>query len=86
MRAIVAALLACMATAAFAEDDSGCGKFAWPVAAERAQFAASGKTVLESGAAITRLDVVFVLKLQPVAQVSFPQPPERARSGGLAGT
>jgi hypothetical protein len=69
------ALLALLSPAA-AED--GCGKFAWPLARERALFAAPDKPVLRAGDSVGGIPkTAFVLHLQPAAQASFALPPER---------
>lgn len=58
--------------------DDGCEKFAWPLARERANFAAADKTSVAAGETMTALPAgAFVLRLQPAAQASFAMPPER---------
>jgi hypothetical protein len=73
-----AALLILLAPPAAAEDAAGCGNFAWPMARERAWFAAADKPTVAAG---DRLGAApqgaFVLRLRPGAQASFAAPPER---------
>ncbi len=82
MVAVVAMALPSAPWTARAQD--GCAKFAWPVARERAQFAAAGKAEWPSGTA--RPDVPgegFALRLEPAASSKLARTPERpARHGG----
>jgi len=65
-------------SSAFAQDDSGCDKFAWRLARERVWFAQSDKIVVKAG---DKLDTIperaFVITLQPGDAASFVMPPER---------
>jgi hypothetical protein len=67
---------------AAAED--GCGRFDWPVDREQELFADGLMADVESKSALPR-DGVFSLRLQPVAQVIYLVPPERARDDGMGG-
>lgn len=72
----VVALIALFGPAIAADD--GCGKFAWPLARERAGFAAADKVSVAAGETMTALPAgAFVIRLQPAAQASFAMPPER---------
>jgi hypothetical protein len=61
-----------------------CAKFAWPIAQERAQFAAATKPEWPSGT--VRSDVpgeAFALRLEPASSAKLARAPERpARHGG----
>lgn len=76
-------LIACLAVAtalsvATAHAEDGCDKFAWPLAKERAAFAATDKPTVKAGDALTTLPArAFVLALQPGGQATFTLPPER---------
>jgi hypothetical protein len=79
-----AGLLVCaMSGAAFADDDSGCAKFKWSIAKERALFAAptpvGAGAVLEVGAAAYRV------ALADNDEVAYPARPERASKAGTHG-
>ncbi|MGC2199550.1 MAG: hypothetical protein WA633_05295, partial [Stellaceae bacterium] len=69
MRVIALSLIAwvaLLASAAHAEDPSGCGKFAWSLARERSWFAAPEKVSVSSGQTLASIPQgAFVLKLQP---------------------
>jgi len=73
----------------FAQDDTGCDKFAWRLARERAWFAQSDKMVVKAG---DKLDTIperaFVITLQPGDAASFVMPPERKpkRPNAFGGT
>ncbi|MDI1262734.1 MAG: hypothetical protein PS018_05705 [bacterium] len=72
----VVALFASLVPAIAAED--GCEKFAWPLARERATFAAPDKTALASGATLSAIPAgPLVIRLQPAAEATFAMPPER---------
>lgn len=83
MRALLAALtIACFSGAAVAQDDAGCAKFAWPLAAERQQLAAPEKPLLDAGASLKATPAsAFTIRLRPANQVTLAHPPERKREG-----
>jgi hypothetical protein len=59
-------------------DDAGCSKFAWPLAHEKALFAAADKRQTEAGTELTSIPAAaVVLGLKPAAQATFVLPPER---------
>jgi hypothetical protein len=58
--------------------DDGCEKFAWPLARERAAFAAADKTTITAGETLAALPAAaLVIRLQPGAQAAFEMQPER---------
>jgi hypothetical protein len=70
-----AALIALL-TPAFADD--GCDKFAWPLAREKAQFAAADKPAVKAGDTLPAIPkAAFTLQLQPGTEAAFVMPPER---------
>jgi hypothetical protein len=70
------AVLAVLLGSARAED--GCDKFAWPLAHERALFAATGKPSVKAGETFAAIPKdAFVLRLQAGADAGFAMPPER---------
>jgi len=74
--AFTSATLIALLTPAFAED--GCDKFAWPLAREQVQFAATDKPVVKVGETLAAIPkAAFVLQLQPGAEAVFVIPPER---------
>jgi hypothetical protein len=73
---LAAALLITLSAPATAED--GCDKFAWPLARQRALFAAAEKPTVKAGEALAALPGgAFILRLQPAADAVFAMPPER---------
>jgi len=73
---IAIAVLAVLLGSARAED--GCDKFAWPLAHERALFAATGKPSVKAGETFAAIPKdAFVLRLQAGADAAFAMPPER---------
>jgi hypothetical protein len=79
---IVALLLGC--APAWAAEPSGCDKFKWPIARERAALTLPGRPTLASGAEITAPAITLGL-LAPAAAM-LPTPPERApKDGTFAG-
>ncbi|KRR10743.1 hypothetical protein [Bradyrhizobium valentinum] len=69
-------LIASFGPAAAADD--GCEKFAWPLARDRAAFAAADKTTISAGETLAALPAgALVIRLQPGPQASFAMPPER---------
>jgi len=82
---IIVAYLAIAATAA-AQEPSGCDKFAWDLARERAWFAAAGKPEVASGDTLATLPTgAVVIRLKPVAEAAFDMPPEHTRNGPFGG-
>jgi hypothetical protein len=83
----IVALAALLPPTAPAEDGAGCEKFAWPLARERAWFAASDKASVTAGDTLSNLPKgAFVVRLHPASQASFALPPEREpRSDGWFG-
>jgi hypothetical protein len=69
------------------ENGSGCEKFAWSLARERARFAAADKIIITAGDSLpSRPKGAVVMRLQPACQASFALPPERTpRSDGWFG-
>jgi hypothetical protein len=71
-------------TAAMAAEPSGCDKFKWPIARERAALTAPDRPKLASGAEITAPAITLGL-LAPAA-ANLPMAPERApKDGTFAG-
>jgi hypothetical protein len=72
---IILAMLA--VTGPAVAEDAGCNKFAWPLAHEKALFAAD-KRQTEAGTELTSIPAAaVVLGLKPAAQATFVLPPER---------
>ena len=85
MRAAAALLIFTAAIgAAKADDASGCEKFKWSIARERAWFAASPKPVAV-GADISAGDSGYAVALGPGAAAVFPVSPERPPKAGTFG-
>ncbi|WP_257167790.1 hypothetical protein [Bradyrhizobium sp. SRS-191] len=82
-----AALLLLATTAAHAAEPSGCDKFKWDIARERAALTASDRRKLDSGGDLAALPASGVLlTLRPLAEAKLPTPPERApKDGSFAG-
>jgi hypothetical protein len=80
------ALLGC-APAWGAEEPSGCDKFKWDIARERAALTAPDRPKLASGGELAALPSTGVmLGLHPPAEARLPSPPERApKEGTFAG-
>jgi hypothetical protein len=73
---MTAAALIALLTPAAAEDS--CGKFAWPLARERAWFAADDKPAAKVGETLAAIPArAFTLQLQPGTEAVFAMPPER---------
>jgi hypothetical protein len=87
----LAGLLVCGLLAAPLWAADPCARFRWDIAQERALFASSGQTLVAghdaASAATVQPQSLYVLQLQPQAQVSFALPPARARAvaGAQAG-
>jgi len=70
------ALLLLGNTLAEAQGPPACDQFAWPLAQERAWFAAADIAVLQSGSTAPAFpDKALVLDLRPTDSVAFPLPP-----------
>lgn len=81
----VGAAMLCTGQAA-AQDLSGCEKFAWPLARERAWFAAPGKQSVPSGTNLDKLPTAAVtVTLEPANRAKFALQPERAVSADKYG-
>src|ERR1700688_1527094 len=75
---IALALLTLFALLSPALADDGCDKFAWPLARERALFAAPDKPDVKAGETLPAIPkTAFTLRLQPGTEASFAMPPER---------
>ncbi len=73
--------------AAHAAEPSGCDKFKWDIARERAALTATEREKLTSGAEIRAMPAQgFALALRPLTEAKLPTPPERApKDGTFAG-
>ncbi|MGJ4901682.1 hypothetical protein ACQR0V_08930 [Bradyrhizobium sp. HKCCYLS2058] len=74
-------------SAAVAAEPSGCDKFKWDIARERAALTAANREKLVSGAEIAAIPATgMVLELRPTAEARLAMPPERApKDGTFAG-
>ncbi|GLH80801.1 hypothetical protein SSBR45G_57100 [Bradyrhizobium sp. SSBR45G] len=74
-------------TAARAAEPSGCDKFKWDIARERAALTAADRQKLDTGAEIAALPASgLLLTLRPLMDAKLPSPPERApKDGTFAG-
>jgi hypothetical protein len=70
-----------------AEEPSGCDKFKWDIARERAALTAPDRIALASGAAVANAPSTgLTLALRSLAEAALPTAPERApRDGSFAG-
>ena len=85
VRRLVLLLLVSTSTIeARAQDATGCDKFKWSVAHERAWFAAGAKQVA-AGADIPIAEQAYALALSPEESAGFVAPPERAPKPGTFG-
>jgi hypothetical protein len=79
--ALSAFLVAALLAPAFAtaqeqkQDPPECREFSWSLAREQAWFAAQDLPTIESGANVA--SGAFLVKLRPMADVAYAQPPER---------
>jgi hypothetical protein len=76
MRPHLTCVLVLLATSGAAIADDGCGKFAWPVARDRAALRAPNLPMVPSGSAIDSKRA-FRLGLLPAEQANYAMPPER---------
>jgi hypothetical protein len=76
-------LVVSLASTARAEDATGCDKFKWSVARERAWFAAGAKPVAAGGDVATEQG--WAVALVPDEAAGFVAPPERAPKPGAFG-
>ena len=84
---IVALLLLATAPVRAAEEPSGCDKFKWDIARERAALTAPDRILLASGEAVANAPSTgLTLALRSLAEAALPTAPERAaRDGSFAG-
>jgi hypothetical protein len=89
MRALVLMTLALLGSSSAwaAEEPSGCDKFKWDIARERAALTAPDRAKLASGGELAALPSTGVtLRLSAPADAKLPSPPERApKEGTFAG-
>ncbi|WP_316163426.1 hypothetical protein [Bradyrhizobium sp. SZCCHNRI20481] len=86
--AVTALLLTLAAsTVALATEPSGCDKFKWDIARERAALTSADRQKLASGVEIAAIPATgIVLELRPTAEAKLAMPPERApKDGTFAG-
>ncbi|WP_431205459.1 hypothetical protein ACQ86E_11340 [Bradyrhizobium betae] len=85
--AILAALSLGVTSALAAEEPSGCDKFKWPIARERAALTAPDRTRLASGSEQAVMpSSAIILGLVASTEAKLPTPPERApKDGTFAG-
>ncbi len=83
-RLVFCLLLIVAALPARADDATGCDKFKWSVARERAWFAAGVKPVA-AGADIAMADQGYAVSLVPDEAAGFVAPPERKPKPGAFG-
>ena len=57
--------------------DAGCAKFKWPIAREKAAFAAPDLPAASSGQSLPEVGHAATLNLEPQAGVTFARPPGR---------
>src|SRR5271154_6515628 len=77
-------LVVSLASAARADDATGCDKFKWSIARERAWFAAGAKPVA-GGTEIPLAEQAYAVALVPDDTAGFVAPPERAPKPGAFG-
>ncbi len=70
---------------ALAQDTSGCAKFKWSIAREQSAFATPGLPSVEPGQPLPGIMDPAALKLQPVHDVAFLQPPGHKPHDGTFG-
>lgn len=89
IRSAATALLLTLAasTGAPAAEPSGCDKFKWDIARERAALTTTDRARLAPGAEIAAIPATgIVLELRPAAEAKLPTAPERApKDGTFAG-
>jgi len=75
---ITACVVLLCGSAAAAQESTGCDKFAWSLAKERASLAATDKAKVTTGDTIKMLPAsAIVIALLPLNEVKFSLPPER---------
>jgi hypothetical protein len=77
-------LVVSLASTARAQDTTGCDKFKWSVARERAWFAAGAEPVA-AGTDIPLAEQAYAVALVPDESAGFAVPPERALKPGTFG-
>ena len=77
-------LVVSVASTARAQDATGCDKFKWSIARERAWFAVGAKPVA-AGADLTLAEQGYAVALVPDESAGFVAPPERAPKPGAFG-
>ncbi|WP_315775629.1 MULTISPECIES: hypothetical protein [unclassified Bradyrhizobium] len=89
IRPAATALLLTLAasTVALATEPSGCDKFKWDIARERAALTSADRQKLASGVEVATIPATgIVLELRPTAEAKLAVPPERApKDGTFAG-
>lgn len=80
-----ALVLLAAAGTAHAQDASGCAKFKWPVDRERSAFGTPGLQTVEPGKPLPGIMDPAIVKLKPVAEANFEQPPGRKPKDGTFG-
>jgi hypothetical protein len=83
----VALLLVSIAPAVAAEEPSGCDKYKWSIAHERAALTAPDRAKLTSGSEVAAMPSTgMILSLRTPSEAKLPSPPERApKDGTFAG-
>ncbi len=70
---------------AAAQDASGCAKFKWPVDRERSAFGTPGLQTVEGGKPLPGIMDPAIVKLKPIAEAGFVQPPGHKPKDGTFG-
>lgn len=78
MRIVVATALLFGVTAAQAAEPSGCDKFKWPIARERAALTMPERALVRSGGDLAPTGGAVTLALAPSGDAKLPTPPERS--------
>lgn len=78
--------LVLLSGSAWAQDAGGCAKFKWSIAREQSGFSTAGLQAVAPGKPLPGIMDPAVVKLQPVAEVAFVQPPgHKPRDGTFGG-
>jgi len=77
--------LALLSGPAWAQDPSGCAKFKWSIAREQSAFSTPGLPAVAPGKPLPGIMDPAVVRLQPVAEVAFVQPPRHKPRDGTFG-